>query len=64
MVSQQWQFTFRYPQYGGFETTQLALPLGRTVVFHVTSLDVIHSFWAYELASRSMPFPALTTWLT
>ena len=27
VVSQQWQFTFRYPQYGGVETTQLALPL-------------------------------------
>ncbi len=52
VVSQQWQFTFRYPQYGGFETTELALPLGRTVVFHVTSLDVIHSFWAYQLGVK------------
>src|SRR6476619_3952342 len=52
VVSQQWQFTFRYPQYGGVETTQLALPLGRTVVFHVTSLDVIHSFWAYQLGVK------------
>ena len=52
VVSQQWQFTFRYPQYGGVETTQLALPLNRTVVFHVTSLDVIHSFWAYQLGVK------------
>ena len=52
VVSQQWQFTYRYPQYGGVETTQLALPLGRTVVFHVTSLDVIHSFWAYQLGVK------------
>src|SRR6478672_9185546 len=52
VVSQQWQFTFRYPQYGGVETTQLALPLGRTVVFHVTSLDVVHSFWAYQLGVK------------
>jgi cytochrome c oxidase subunit 2 len=52
VVSQQWQFTFRYPQYGGFETTQLVLPAGRTVVFHVTSLDVIHSFWAYQLGVK------------
>jgi cytochrome c oxidase subunit 2 len=52
VVSQQWEFTFRYPQYGGVETTQLALPAGRTVVFHVTSLDVIHSFWAYQLGVK------------
>jgi cytochrome c oxidase subunit 2 len=52
VVSQQWQFTFRYPQYGGFETTELALQQGRTVVFHVTSLDVIHSFWAYQLGVK------------
>ena len=52
VISQQWQFTFRYPQYGGVETTQLAVQAGRTVVFHVTSLDVIHSFWAYELGVK------------
>ena len=52
VIAQQWQFTYRYPQYGDVETTQLALPLGRTVVFHVTSLDVIHSFWAYQLGVK------------
>jgi cytochrome c oxidase subunit 2 len=52
VVAQQWQFTFRYPQYGGVETTELALPVDRTVVFHVTSLDVIHSFWAYKLGVK------------
>jgi cytochrome c oxidase subunit II len=57
VVSQQWQFTFRYPQYGGVETTQLALPVDRTVVFHVTSLDVIHSFWAYQLGVKADAVP-------
>src|SRR5450759_1186069 len=46
VIGQQWQFTYRYPQFGGMETTQLVLPQGRPVEFHVTSLDVIHSFWA------------------
>jgi cytochrome c oxidase subunit 2 len=59
VVSQQWQFTYRYPQYGGVETTQLALPLGRTVVFHVTSLDVIHSFWAYQLGVKADANPGV-----
>jgi cytochrome c oxidase subunit 2 len=59
VVSQQWQFTYRYPQYGGVETTELALPVGRTVVFHVTSLDVIHSFWAYQLGVKADANPGV-----
>ena len=41
VVSQQWQFTFRYPQYGGVETTQLALPAGphRGVPCHLAGRD-------------------------
>jgi cytochrome c oxidase subunit 2 len=53
VIGQQWQFTFRYPQFGGMETAQLVLPVGRAVEFHVTSLDVIHSFWAYELGVKA-----------
>jgi len=53
VISQQWQFTYRYPQFGGMETTQLVLPQGRPVEFHVTSLDVIHSFWAYQLGVKA-----------
>jgi cytochrome c oxidase subunit II len=53
VIAQQWLFTYRYPQYGGFETTQLMLPVGQEVQFDVTSLDVIHSFWAYQLGVKS-----------
>jgi cytochrome c oxidase subunit 2 len=53
VIGQQWRFTYRYPQYGGFETTQLMLPVGKWVEFHVTSLDVIHSFWAYQLGVKA-----------
>jgi len=52
VIGQQWQFTYRYPQYGGFETNQLRLPTGRLVQFDVTSLDVSHSFSAYQLAVK------------
>ena len=38
------------PGYGGVETPSLELPADTLVEFHVTSLDVIHSFWAYQLA--------------
>jgi cytochrome c oxidase subunit II len=53
VIAQQWLFTYRYPQYGGFETTDLVLPVGQEVQFNVTSLDVIHSFWAYQLGVKA-----------
>ncbi|MGH7758450.1 MAG: hypothetical protein ACREN7_03975 [Candidatus Dormibacteria bacterium] len=52
VIGQQWQFTYRYPQYGGFESQQLRVPVGRLVEFEVTSLDVTHSFWAYQLGVK------------
>jgi cytochrome c oxidase subunit 2 len=53
VIAQQWLFTYRYPQFGGFETTDLMLPVGQSVQFNVTSLDVIHSFWAYQLGVKA-----------
>ena len=52
-------FTYRYPQFGGFETTQLVLPAGQWVQFNVTSLDVIHSFWAYQLGVKADANPGV-----
>jgi cytochrome c oxidase subunit 2 len=49
VIGQQWKFTYRYPTFGGFETNQLVIPDHTTIKFNVTSLDVIHSFWAYQL---------------
>jgi cytochrome c oxidase subunit II len=53
VIAQQWVFTYRYPQFGGFETPQIVLPEGENIEFHVTSLDVIHSFWAYQLGVKA-----------
>jgi len=59
VIGQQWAWTFRYPQFGGFETTQLVLPVNEPVQFNVTSLDVIHSFWAYQLGVKADANPGL-----
>jgi cytochrome c oxidase subunit 2 len=53
VIAQQWQFTYRYPSYGGLETSELVLPAHQTIELHVTSLDVIHSFWAYGLGVKA-----------
>jgi cytochrome c oxidase subunit II len=59
VIGQQWEFTYRYPQFGGMETTQLVVPEGRPVEFHVTSLDVLHSFWAYQLGVKADANPGV-----
>ena len=59
VIGQQWEFTYRYPTYGGVETAQLVLPVGREIEFHVTSLDAIHSFWAYELGVKADANPGV-----
>jgi cytochrome c oxidase subunit 2 len=59
VIGQQWRFTYRYPQYGGFETTQLVMPVNQPVQFNVTSLDVIHSFWAYQLGVKADANPGV-----
>jgi cytochrome c oxidase subunit 2 len=53
VIGQQWAFTYRYPTFGGFESKQLMLPNDTTIAFHVTSLDVIHSWWAYQLSIKA-----------
>jgi len=59
VIGQQWAWTYRYPQFGGFETTQLVLPVNQPVQFNVTSLDVIHSFWAYTLGVKADANPGV-----
>ena len=59
VIGQQWTWTYRYPQFGGMESTQLFLPIDTPVTFHVTSLDVIHSFWAYQLGVKADANPGV-----
>jgi cytochrome c oxidase subunit II len=53
VIAQQWQFTYRFPSYGGVESRDIELPANTLVEFNVTSLDVIHSFWAYQLGVKA-----------
>lgn len=57
VIGQQWAWTFRYPTYGGVETTELVLPVNRQIRFIVTSIDVIHSFWAVKLGVKADAVP-------
>ena len=59
VIGQQWKFTYRYPTFGGFESSQLIVPADSVVAFNVTSLDVIHSFWAYQLGVKADANPGV-----
>jgi len=59
VIGQQWEFTYRYPSLGGMESSQLVLPANTDVELHVTSLDVIHSFWAVELGVKADANPGV-----
>jgi cytochrome c oxidase subunit 2 len=59
VIGQQWHFTFRWPGYGGVETPGIELPEHTLIQFNVTSLDVIHSFWAYELGVKADANPGI-----
>jgi cytochrome c oxidase subunit 2 len=59
VIGQQWNWTYRFPGYGNVETAHLELPAGSDIEFHVTSLDVTHSFWAYELGVKADAVPGV-----
>ena len=59
VIGQQWNWTYRFPSFGGVETTQLELPVDQDVELHVTSLDVIHSFWARQLGVKADANPGV-----
>ena len=59
MIGQQWNWTYRYPTFGGVETPHLELPVDQDVALHVTSLDVIHSFWARQLGVKADANPGV-----
>jgi cytochrome c oxidase subunit 2 len=59
VIGQQWAFTYRWPTFGGVETPHLELPVNRTIALHVTSLDVIHSFWAHDLGVKADANPGV-----
>jgi cytochrome c oxidase subunit II len=59
VIGQQWAFTYRFPSFGGVETPHLVLPVDRDIALHVTSLDVVHSFWAHDLGVKADANPGV-----
>jgi cytochrome c oxidase subunit II len=63
VTERQFAFEFSYPQAGGKQVVSpvLYLPNGQTAVFHLHSLDVIHSFFVPEFSVKLDAVPGITT---
>jgi cytochrome c oxidase subunit 2 len=56
----QWGWRFDYPEYS-VSSPELYLPRNRQVLFQLTSIDVIHSFWVPEFRIKQDAVPGRTT---
>lgn len=58
-IGHQWYYDFRYPKVKGTVPNEMHLPLNVPVTLHVTSADVIHSFWVPGMRLKADMVPGL-----
>jgi cytochrome c oxidase subunit II len=63
VTAQQFVWSFEYPDNGKVTTGTLRLPVGRSVLLHLQSKDVIHSFWVPEFGQKEDTVPGIVTTL-
>jgi cytochrome c oxidase subunit 2 len=56
----QWGWRFNYPEHD-VSSSDLYLPINRQVLFELTSIDVIHSFWVPEFRIKQDAVPGMIT---
>ncbi len=61
VTAQQFAWLFKYPGFKNATSSTLRLPVGTTVQLHLSSLDVIHSFWVPEFSQKQDAVPGLVT---
>ena len=59
VTGQQWLWNFDYAN--GARSEDLYLPVNKPVVFHITSVDVKHSFWVVQKGIKMDANPGYTT---
>lgn len=59
VTGQQWVWNFDYTN--GARSEDLYLPVNKPVVFHITSVDVKHSFWVVQMGIKMDANPGYTT---
>jgi cytochrome c oxidase subunit 2 len=66
VVGHQWWWEVRYPDQQFATANEIHVPVGQTVLLHLSSVDVIHSLWVPRLAGKTdlVPGETNTMWLT
>ena len=59
-----WQYTYTDKDTGFLTANEMHIPIGRPVFLHLTSNNVIHSFWVPELAGKKDVVPGHENTLT
>ncbi|MEI6405658.1 MAG: cytochrome c oxidase subunit II [Actinomycetes bacterium] len=52
VTGNQWVWNFDYIENGSVRSQELYLPVNEPVLFHVTSVDVNHSFWIVQMGVK------------
>lgn len=60
VTGHQWWWEVHYPDSGVTTANQLIIPAGKLIDVHVTSADVIHSFWIPRLGGKMDMVPGRT----
>jgi cytochrome c oxidase subunit 2 len=61
VTGQQWLWSYDYTDGSGVRSDVLYLPVNKPVVFHVTSVDVKHSFWIVQMGIKIDANPGYIT---
>jgi cytochrome c oxidase subunit 2 len=61
VTAQQFVWSFKYPDQGNIVSPTLNLPVDRSVELHLTSVDVIHSFWVPNFGQKQDALPGAET---
>jgi cytochrome c oxidase subunit II len=52
VIGHRWWWEIRYPDQDIVDANQIHIPVGEPVIIHLTSRDVIHSFWVPQLTGK------------
>jgi cytochrome c oxidase subunit 2 len=58
-IGHQFGFQFRYPKLNMPVSDDMHIPVGTPVTLHITSIDVLHSFWVPEVRLKADMVPGL-----
>lgn len=64
VIGHQWWWEFDYPGEKVVTAGELHVPVGETIILHVRSADVIHSFWMPQLAGKMDANPGFANTIT